>query len=62
MIATFLSHSDIVMVLQLDGMITEPPLSTVPFKLMNDVNLHGIIYDTIIFSEGNITVVTKENK
>lgn len=58
MIATFLKNSKVTAILNLEGM-NIPSFSLVPYKLLNEVDISRLDFDTIIFSNGHITVVKK---
>lgn len=57
MIATFMLKGRVTYILELTGMNLES-FSLVPYKLLNEVDISKVVYDTIIFSKENITVVT----
>lgn len=57
MIATFMLKGKVTYVLELTGMNLES-FSLVPYKLLNEVDISRVVYDTVIFSKENITIVT----
>lgn len=61
MIATFLLDGEVTCVLELNGMNLQT-FSLVPYKLLNEVDISRIAYDTVIFSKENITVVTNKGE
>jgi hypothetical protein len=58
MLATFLREGKVTAVIELSGMNIKT-FALIPYKLLNEVDISRIDYDTVIFSESNITVVVK---